>query len=150
MTKVTVLVAVYNASRYLSDCLNSLLEQTLSDIQVVCVDDASTDDSLSILQQYGSRDKRIEVVHLPENQGQGHARNIGLQMARGEYVCFLDADDWLERDALGQCVSVFAEHEDTDSVLFSVSMDYADHAEPYVLPVSGRLTGEEAFRMSLD
>ena len=133
MTKVTVLVAVYNASAFLSDCLDSLLNQTLRDIQVICIDDCSTDRSLEILQDYAQRDNRIEVIRLNENHGQAYARNEGLKMAKGQYVCFLDADDWFAEDALELAVSEF-EKESIDAVLFDVSMDYHDHSEIYPLP----------------
>jgi len=149
MTKVTVLVAVYNASRYLPACLDSLARQTLHDIQVVCVDDASTDDSLSVLQSYAAVDERFVVLHLEQNQGQAFARNMALQQARGELVCFLDADDWFEPDALARAVEAFEANEGTDAVLFDVSMDYADHAETYTMPAFEVLSGDEAFRMSL-
>ena len=149
MPKVTVLVAVYNASAYLRACLDSLLSQTLADFQAVCIDDCSTDDSLAILQEYHARDARFEVIHLDRNQGQAHARNVGLQSARGEYVCMLDADDWFSADALQRAVEVFQRDRDTDSVLFEVSMDYASHSAPYAMPAFERLSGEEAFRLSL-
>lgn len=93
--KITVLVAVYNAEKYLRDCLDSLVGQTLKEIQVLCVDDASTDHSWSILQEYANLDKRIEIIHLDKNGGQANARNIALKLAKGLYTCFLDSDDWL-------------------------------------------------------
>ena len=71
----TLLVAVYNAEKYLSTCLDSLLNQTLADIQIICIDDASTDNSWNILQQYAERDARIELIRLHTNMGQSHARN---------------------------------------------------------------------------
>lgn len=148
MAKVTVLVAVYNASAYLKECLDSLLNQTLRDIQIICIDDCSTDNSLSILHDYMKADPRIEVIHLDENHGQAFARNEGLKQAKGEYVCFLDADDWYSCDALEQAVNGFS-HEGVDTVLFNVSMDYADHSEFCPLPDFDSLSGEEAFRMSL-
>ena len=98
--KITVLVAVYNAEKYLRDCLDSLVGQTLKEIQVLCVDDASTDHSWSILQEYATLDKRIEIIHLDKNGGQANARNIALKLAKGLYTCFLDSDDWLSPDAL--------------------------------------------------
>jgi glycosyltransferase involved in cell wall biosynthesis len=141
-------VAVYNASAYLKECLDSLLNQTLRDIQIICIDDCSTDNSLSILHDYMKADPRIEVIHLDENHGQAFARNEGLKQAKGEYVCFLDADDWYSCDALEQAVNGFS-HEGVDTVLFNVSMDYADHSEFCPLPDFDSLSGEEAFRMSL-
>ena len=73
--QVTILVAVWNTAAYLPQCLESLRRQTLRDIQVVCVDDESTDESLAVLRHYADLDERIEVVALPKNQGQAHARN---------------------------------------------------------------------------
>lgn len=147
MAKVTVLMAVYNAARYLNKSLDSLLAQTLKDFQVVCVDDASTDRSAEILADYARRDSRIEVVTLPANQGQAYARNEGLKRAQGDFVCMLDADDWFEPDTLEQAVARF--DESTDVVLFDVSIDHSDHAEMYQMPDFESLKGEEAFRLSL-
>lgn len=145
--KVTVLVAVYNARAFLPQCLDSLLSQTLSDIQVICIDDASTDDSLTLLQDYAARDSRIEIVQLSVNGGQAHARNVGLQQARGDVVCMVDADDWLSSDALQQLWLAF--DSDTDTVLFNVVMHYSDHEASYDMPPFSALSGAEAFRLSL-
>ena len=147
MTKVTVLVAVYNAEAFLPQCLDSLASQTLRDFQAVCVDDCSTDGSLAVLNDYAARDPRFEVVHLDENQGQAHARNVGLQQARGEVVCMLDADDWLSADALERLWEAF--DDETDSVLFDVVSVYDDREESYPMPDFDVLTGQEAFRLSL-
>ena len=147
MPKVSVLVAVYNAEPFLPACLNSLTGQTYSDIQVICIDDASTDGSLQILNDYAKRDRRIEVIHLEANGGQAHARNCGLQRATGDIVCMLDADDWLSSDALERLVAAF--DEQTDSVLFDLVFEYADHEQPYPMPTFDTLTGKEAFKLSL-
>ena len=150
MSKVTVLVAVYNAEAWLPRCLDSLLAQTLPDIQIVCIDDASTDHSLQLLQQYAERDARIEVIVLGENHGQAFARNQGLKKAQGEYVCFLDADDWLSPDALASAMAVFESHSETDSVLFQVDIVNPDGVERLPLPEFEVLTGHEAFLKSID
>ena len=150
MSKVTVLVAVYNAEAWLARCLDSLLAQTLRDIQIVCIDDASTDHSLQLLQQYAERDARIEVITLSENHGQAFARNQGLKKAKGEYVGFLDADDWLSPDALASAVAVFESHSETDSVLFQVDIVNPDGTERLPLPEFEVLTGHEAFLKSID
>lgn len=149
MAKVTVLVAVYNAAPYLSHCLDSLVRQTLTDFQVVCVDDCSTDSSPAILDAYARRDRRLSVIRLKENHGQAYARNVGLAVAEGEFVCMLDADDWFSDDALEQAVAVFDEHSKADAVLFDVMMEYADRSERYVMPSFDVITGSEAFRLSL-
>lgn len=149
MTRVSVLVAVYNAARYLHECLDSLTSQTLHDIEIICVDDCSTDNSLDILNGYAACDGRIRVVALSENGGQAHARNVGLRLASGEFVCMLDADDRFSTDALERAVSVFDSHPDTGCVLFDVMMCHSDRAERYPMPDFEALTGSEAFRLSL-
>lgn len=147
MTKVTVLVSVYNAEQWLQQCLDSLVSQTLADFQVVCVDDASTDGSLAILHDYASRDTRFEVIHLETNSGQAHARNVALEHAKGEYTCFLDADDWLSLNALQLMVEAF--DEQTDCVLLDLVRCHESYEEHYPMPSFDRLSGKEAFRLSL-
>ena len=147
MPKVSVLVAVYNAVPFLPACLDSLTSQTHRDIQIICVDDASTDGSLSILNDYARRDNRVEVVHLEENGGQAHARNCGLKQADGDIICMVDADDWLSADALEKLVAAF--DEQTDCVLFDLRFEYADHGAPYQMPHFDILTGKDAFKLSL-
>ena len=112
MTKVSVLVAVYNTADYLPQCLDSLLAQTMTDIEVLCVDDGSTDASPAILQQYAERDKRVKPTFLKENTGLAHARNVALRQATGEYVCFVDSDDWLATDALEKVYDTFEDGVD--------------------------------------
>ena len=148
MSKVTVLVAVYNAEPFLRECLDSLLAQTHKDFQAVCIDDASTDGSLALLRQYAASDPRIEVMTLAENHGQAYARNQALKRAKGDFICFLDSDDWLSPDALEQAVAVFEAHADTDCVLFQVDIMHTP-VERYPLPPFAVLTGEEAFRQSI-
>ncbi len=99
MPKVSVIIPVYNSGEYLSKCLESILNQTLSDIEIICVDDGSTDDSLKILHMYQGLDKRIKIVHQ-ENKFAGVARNTGMAMAKGRYYVFLDSDDFFEPDLL--------------------------------------------------
>lgn len=93
---VSVIIPVYNAAEFLKDGLNSLLKQTLREIEIICVDDGSTDGSLVILKEFEKTDARIRVIHQ-ENQGAGAARNNGMDVARGKYLAFLDADDFFEK-----------------------------------------------------
>jgi glycosyltransferase involved in cell wall biosynthesis len=97
---VTILVAVYNSSDYLHDCIDSLLGQTYTNLEIICVDDASTDESLSIMQDYQKKDARVKVLRLERNQGQAVARNHGLETATGGWIATVDSDDWLEPDTL--------------------------------------------------
>lgn len=150
MARISILVAVYNAEKFLNQCLDSLLSQTLQDIEIICVDDASTDSSFSILEDYQSRDRRISVMRLEQNSGQAVARNRALETAEGEYICFVDSDDWLAPDALYNIVETFDSSPDTDSVLFNVVYYYGEHRpKVYAMPDFESKTGEEAFVDSL-
>lgn len=97
--KVTVVVPVYNTAAYLRECLDSLVGQTLQDVEVICVDDGSTDESPTILEEYAARDERVRVLRQ-KNQFAGAARNNGLEHATGKYVMFCDSDDFMAQDAL--------------------------------------------------
>lgn len=94
MCKVSVLVPVYNVEAYLPKCLDSLINQTLQEIEIICIDDGSTDKSGTILDQYAAKDKRIRVVHQ-ENGGYGKAMNTGLHLAQGEYIGIVESDDFV-------------------------------------------------------
>ena len=93
--KVSVILPVYNVGKYLRQSLDSLIHQTLKDIEIICVDDGSTDDSYDILEEYKQKDERIKVIHK-ENKGTGAARNDGLRLATGECIGFVDPDDWVK------------------------------------------------------
>ena len=97
MAKVSVIVPVYNVEKYLKRCLDSLINQTLSDIDIICINDGSKDSSLQILEQYAQKDSRI-VIYNQENSGLSVARNTGLEHASGEYIGFVDSDDWVDLD----------------------------------------------------
>lgn len=98
---VTIIMPVYNTGEYLKDSIESLLRQTYREFELICVDDGSKDAlTLELLENYESIDKRVQVIHLPENKGAAESRNIGLELVRGEYVIFLDADDWFDEDML--------------------------------------------------
>ena len=97
MAKVSIIVPVYNVEKYLRKCLDSLINQTLKDIEIICINDGSTDKSLEILEEYKNRDSRIILLNQ-ENSGQSIARNNGIKKATGEYLGFVDPDDWLDLD----------------------------------------------------
>lgn len=117
---VSLIVPVYNAAPYLSDLFESLLGQTHSNLQIICVNDGSTDDSLAILQSYAEQDGRVLVVDKP-NSGAADTRNCGLEYVKGEYLCFIDSDDFIERDAIEKLVAI-AERDHTDVVLFDMDV----------------------------
>ena len=94
-TKISIIVPVYNASKYLGKCLQSLINQTLPDIEIICINDGSTDNSLEILKEFEQKNVDIKVFSQ-KNKGQSIARNFGIRQAKGEYIGFLDADDWAD------------------------------------------------------
>ena len=98
--KVSVVVPCYNVSQYLERCIASILSQTLTDLQIILIDDKSTDRTLSILRKFAKYDKRVLLIELPKNRGVAYARNMGLRNAKGEYVCFMDPDDYIDEDFL--------------------------------------------------
>lgn len=100
MPKVSVIIPVYNVEQYLRECLDSVVNQTLKDIEIICVNDGSTDNSLSILEEYAANDKRIKVIDLKTNIKQGGARNRGLDIAQSDYIMFVDSDDYIEFNTL--------------------------------------------------
>ncbi len=112
--KVSVLVPVYNTSQYLPECLNSLLEQTLHDIEFICLNDGSTDSSLDILKHYQEKDSRIRIVDK-ENTGYGSTMNLGISLARGSYLGILESDDFAERNMFKKLYR-FAVKNDCDLV----------------------------------
>lgn len=97
MTKISAILPVYNVEQYIKDCLDSIINQTMDDIEIICVNDGSLDNSLQVLEEYAQKDARIKIISQ-ENQGQGIARNNGLKIANGEYITFIDPDDWVDVD----------------------------------------------------
>lgn len=93
--KVSIIVPIYNTEKYLKKCMNSLVGQTLKDIEIICIDDGSQDGSHAILEEYAAKDERIVLI-TQRNLGQGVARNKGLDVAKGEYIGFVDSDDWVD------------------------------------------------------
>lgn len=98
MIKVSVVVPVYNTSKYLRRCLDSLVKQTLRDIEIIVINDKSTDDSKDIINEYEKNYDNIKVIHNKTNKGIGYNRNLGIEKASGEYISFIDSDDWVVSD----------------------------------------------------
>ena len=95
MPKVSVIIPVYNTEKYLRKCLDSVVNQTLKDIEIICVNDGSPDNSLAILEEYAQNDNRIKIINK-SNGGLSSARNAGLEISQGEFIGFVDSDDWIE------------------------------------------------------
>lgn len=118
MPRFSVIVPVFKVQGYLRECLDSVLEQSYRDIEVIAVDDASPDGCGAILDEYAARDERVRVLHLPENVGLGHARNAGMPHATGDFLFFLDSDDTLTPGALRAMADRLAETGDPDVLIF--------------------------------
>lgn len=114
--KVSVIIPVYNVAEYLPECLDSVIKQTLKEIEIICVDDSSTDNSVEILKEYASKDNRITVI-VQKNLHAGVARNAGLAVAKGKYLSFLDSDDFFEPTLLEENYKI-AEKENVDLVFY--------------------------------
>lgn len=115
MPKVSVIIPVYNVEKYLKKCLDSVIGQTLQDIEIICINDESTDNSLSILRDYEKKDSRIKIL-TQKNQYAGVARNNGLKAATGEYLSFLDSDDFFDIHMLEDMYNK-AKKDDSDVVV---------------------------------
>lgn len=100
MPKISVVIPVYNVGKYLARCLDSVINQTFKDIEIICINDCSPDNSAEILQEYAEKESKIKIVNRKENGGLSAARHSGLDVAGGEYIYFLDSDDWIELDFL--------------------------------------------------
>lgn len=132
--KVSVILPVYNVERYLKKCMDDILGQTLREIEVICIDDGSTDGSLGILREYEQKDERVRVLEQ-ENTGAAFARNRGMELAKGEYLSFLDSDDFYEPEMLERAylraketqadVTIFRGNRYDDTLDTYLPMDYS-------------------------
>ena len=123
MSEISVIIPVYNVEKYLSQCLDSILNQTFKDFECICVNDGSTDNSLSILQKYASKDNRIKIINQ-ENKGLSGARNSALKVVNGKYITFIDSDDFVSGDYLEKLINL-AEKENSDIVYCRHKMYYS-------------------------
>lgn len=136
--KVSVIIPCYNAEKYLRQCLDSVAAQTLKDIEVICVDDGSSDTTMDILREFQQKDDRFKII-TQNNAGAGAARNNGLRRAEGEYLSFLDADDFFEPEMLEKAFAA-AEKERADFVVYNSDQYHMDKARfaqtPWVLRIN--------------
>ncbi len=131
MVKVSVVIPVFNVENYLNECLDSIVNQTLKDIEIICVNDGSTDSSLDILNNYAKKDNRIKIISQ-KNQGQAVARNNGMEYINGEYFCFMDADDILDLNTLETCYNISKE-KSLDFVMYKL-INFDDNGNVYTTP----------------
>ncbi len=128
MVHVSVVIPIYNVESYLTECLNSIVNQTLRNIEIICINDGSTDNSLDIIEEFAKKDRRMKVI-TQENAGHAVATNRGIDMARGKYLFLMDSDDTLDLEALEKSFNA-AEENNVDFVLFK-AINYDDSTGEY-------------------
>lgn len=134
--KISVIIPVYNTARFLPNCLDSLIEQKYQNIEYVLVDDGSTDNSLQLCQAYAKKDERFIVISK-ENGGPSSARNLGISKARGEYITFIDSDDFIDNDAYTEIAQLLKKHKNPDCLVFGAHLipdNASDHLYRLVSP----------------
>ena len=124
---ISIIVPVFNVSRYIDRCINSLVSQTYNDLEIILINDGSTDSSLKICNKWAEKDKRIKVIDK-KNGGVSSARNVGLNVARGEYIGFIDPDDWVEPDMYKTMVEKLNKY-DAAAVFCNFINRYPDHSK---------------------
>lgn len=127
MPKISVIVPIYNVEAYVGDCLQSLIKQTLSDIEIICIDDCGKDKSMQIVKDFAARDKRIRIVKNWRNRGLSYSRNHGMRYARAPYIMFCDSDDMFMSDTCEKMYNAITE-SGTDVVVGNIHVIYeANH-----------------------
>lgn len=116
---VSIVIPIYNSEKYLNRCIESMVNQTYRNVEIILVDDGSPDLCPQICDEWAARDSRIKVIHK-ENQGQGIARNTGMEIATGKYICFFDSDDYIEKDTIEQTYNL-AQEEKAEIVVFGIT-----------------------------
>jgi glycosyltransferase involved in cell wall biosynthesis len=134
MAKVSVVIPVFNAEKYISRCLDSVINQTFKDIEIICINDNSQDNSVNILNEYSSKDKRIKVYSNNHNIGAALSRNIGIDNAKGEYIYFIDVDDFIDENYIEIMFSRIEKEKCDIALNMSILTDSNGNITPYKHP----------------
>jgi glycosyltransferase involved in cell wall biosynthesis len=149
---VSVIIPIYNVEKYLKECVDSITRQTYKNLEIICIDDCSTDGSFEILKKLAQKDSRIKIIKHETNTGQGIARNEGIMVATGYYVYFMDSDDFIDLDYIEKLVNNIIE-TGADVVCNNRTLKYYGHRSPKNkfmrkisdLPLNRKLVFEEIF-----
>lgn len=142
MPKISIVVPVYNVESYLDECISSICQQTLQDIEIICVNDGSTDNGLAILQKYAESDSRIKIIDK-SNTGYGHSMNLGLDAASGEYFAIVESDDWIPEDMM-QTLYEYAQLNEVDFIKADFYR-FVHQADGTVRKIYNHLASEEYY-----
>ncbi|MDR1417876.1 MAG: glycosyltransferase [Endomicrobium sp.] len=121
MPKISVIIPIYNVEKYIKKCLESIISQTLKDIEILCIDDSGIDNSIKIVESFAKKDTRIKIIQLDTNKLPGAARNIGIEKSTGEYISFIDPDDYIKPNLLEIAYTKLEELQ-LDSVWFNIKI----------------------------
>ena len=142
MIKISIIIPVYNSSKYLSKCLDSVINQTYSNLEIICINDGSTDKSLTILKKYRKKDERIKIVNQ-KNCGVSIARNKALEMAVGEYIMFVDSDDFIDNDMIEKLYNL-TDNKRIDIVRCGYIKEYKDKSTKHsIVSIKGEIIDDK-------
>lgn len=148
---LSVIIPVYNAEKYIDKCLESILNSSYINLEIICINDASTDKSLEVLRKYGKIDKRLIIINKEENSGPQETRAKGYEIAKGEYITNIDSDDWIEKDTFEKSIKML-EREKLDVVLYDSYFWWSEQDKRKInkIAIGNKIGGKEAFIESLD
>src|SRR5699024_7731605 len=144
MEKVSIIVPVYNAENYISHCIETLIQQTYTNIEIIIINDGSTDESYNICKQYEEMDNRIKLINI-KNSGVSIARNIGIESSTGNYLTFVDSDDWIELNMIEFAINKIKE-DNADIVIWSYFKSFKDQELklPLVTKTNAKFTNDKS------
>lgn len=126
--KISIIIPVYNTEKYLEHCLDSLINQSFKDIEIICIDDCSTDKSNDILRRYSKQNQNIRILKTERNSGISIARNLGIDQAKAEYILFCDSDDYFDEEMCAKMYQAISDH-DTDLAICEINIIYQAHRD---------------------
>lgn len=147
-TKFSVIVPIYKVEKYLSKCIDSILEQTYTNFELILVDDGSPDKCPQICDEYAKKDSRIKVIHK-QNGGLVSARNIGIKNATGDYICYVDGDDWIVKETLYKINNIIIKNPNVDMVVFNLEKLYDNQIEKIEFYVEPGLYDKERLKKEI-
>lgn len=144
---ISVVIPIFNVEDYLEACLRSVITQTYEDIEILCVDDCTLDNSVNVVKKYMRIDPRIKLINHEENRGLGGARNTGIRYAKGEYIAFVDSDDELDATTLEKCYNAMSKN-DVDAVVFELNQVWGEDQTPHSAFHVQTLPGSRVYSIS--